>query len=172
LGRVGTPVKGVTALSNFRSVRESALTDSKKQKLGIVVVLNGPSSSGKTTLATALKARGFVALSVDDFHRFSPRSIPNDEVLFGALNDALFASAASFAQHGFPVVVDTVFVSDSILQAALSLLDDVKLALVALNAPIKVLEQRECERGDRQPGLARSQYEHVLRDATYALSLD
>ncbi len=142
------------------------------KKLGIVVVLNGPSSSGKTTLATALKARGFVSLSVDDFHRFSPRSISNDEVLFGALNDALFASAASFAQRGFPVVVDTVFVSGAILQAALSLLDDVDLALVALKAPIAVLEQREHERGDRRPGLARSHFERVLQGATYALSLD
>ena len=45
-------------------------------------------------------------------------------------------------------------------------------ALVGLFAPLDVLEQRERDRGDREPGLARWQFDRVHRGLTYDLEID
>jgi chloramphenicol 3-O phosphotransferase len=44
--------------------------------------------------------------------------------------------------------------------------------VVGLHAPLAVLEARERQRGDRQAGLARWQYDRVHRNKRYDLELD
>ncbi|RYF98920.1 MAG: chloramphenicol phosphotransferase, partial [Caulobacteraceae bacterium] len=46
------------------------------------------------------------------------------------------------------------------------------LRIVGLFAPLEVLERRERERGDRELGLARWQFERVHRDVIYDLEID
>ncbi|MEO8551176.1 MAG: AAA family ATPase [Kofleriaceae bacterium] len=138
---------------------------------GTIVVLNGPSSVGKTTLARAVRdtlGPTAVALAVDDFFAFVHPDAAPSWSLFDTLTTALFASASTFARRGFDVIVDTVFEKRESLATAISH----GARLVALTCPLDVLEQRERERGDREIGQARAQYQRVFQHATYELTLD
>jgi chloramphenicol 3-O phosphotransferase len=138
---------------------------------GAIVVLNGPSSAGKSTLARAIRDKlgaGAVALAVDDFFGFVHRDASRSWRLFDALTIAMFASASAFATRGFDVIVDTVFERPESLATAISH----GARLVAVTCPLEVLEQRERDRGDRTIGQARAQHEYVFQRATYELTLD
>lgn len=86
-----------------------------------IVVLNGPSSAGKTTLARAVRDRigaNGAAVSIDQFFQLMHPDAKNDWSMFCALTDALFATAATLANAGFEVVVDTVFERAECVRAA------------------------------------------------------
>lgn len=143
--------------------------------MGTILVLNGPSSAGKTTLARAVQARlgvSAAAVSLDQFFGFMHPKAKINWAVFAALSDAAFATAAALANGGFHVVVDTVFERAESAEAA-------KLALmahahhfIAVTCELAELEAREARRGDRRIGQARDQYTRVLHEVDYALRVD
>ncbi len=140
-----------------------------------IVVLNGPSSAGKTTLAHTLRDRigaSCTALSIDAFFAFKHRDATPTWAVYDTLTAALFASAAAFADGGFDVVVDTVFERPASLDTARRMLAHRPFSLVAVTAPLAVLEAREQGRGDRRAGQARDQHERVLAGIAHDLVLD
>jgi chloramphenicol 3-O phosphotransferase len=143
--------------------------------VGTVVVLNGPSSSGKTTLAGALRVRlgpASAAASIDQFFPFVHPAAPNNWRLFSALTEALFGTAVALSDGGFHVIVDTVFERPESLLTATRALVGRTYFMVAVTCPVEVLEERERARGNRRPGQARDQHERVLQGANYDLHLD
>lgn len=141
----------------------------------MVVVLNGPSSAGKTTLAHALRdarAPSAAAVSLDQLYPSVAHAHAKDWALFFALTHATFAAAAVFADAGFDVVVDTVFERAECWTAAREAFARHELRLVAVSAPLEVLEARERARGDRVHGQAREQAGRVLEHGSYDLVLD
>ena len=140
-----------------------------------IVVLNGPSSAGKSTLARALLGHlGPTAthVYVDRLFAFLHADAPRDWAAFAALTDATFRSVAAFADGGYDVIVDTVFERRDCLDLARRALGDRPYHLVGVTAPIDVLETREAARGNRPIGLARRQSGNVLHDAPYTFVLD
>jgi chloramphenicol 3-O phosphotransferase len=138
---------------------------------GRIVVLNGPSSAGKSTLAKAVRDRlgpSWAAVSVDRLYAFLHPEAPDR---FAALNEAGLATAVSFADRGFDVVIESVFEDPERLEAARRALAD-RVWLIAVTCPIEALEARERARGNRRLGLARDQHERVLQGAIYDLRLD
>jgi chloramphenicol 3-O phosphotransferase len=142
---------------------------------GQIVVLNGPSSAGKTTLAHAIRSRvgaNSAAVSIDDFFGMVHPETVNNWKLFSALSEAAFAAAAALATAGFVVIVDVVFERrESYLSAERIFASHVRY-YVAVTCALETLEDREASRGNRRIGQARGQYERVLQDARYALRLD
>ena len=70
---------------------------------GAIVVLNGPSSAGKTTLARAVRARIGVtaaAISLDEFFAFRHPDAKNDWRMFSTLSEAAFATRPGSLAHG------------------------------------------------------------------------
>jgi chloramphenicol 3-O phosphotransferase len=154
-----------------------------QSRVGRVIVLNGPSSAGKTTLARAVRdacAPRVAAVSLDQFFPCVARSHPNDWHLFAALTTAAFATAASLANGGWDVLLDTVFERADCVALMRSALAAHDVALVAVTCPLDILEARERSRGDRRPGQARDQFDRVIQNVggydlvldTGALSLD
>jgi len=142
---------------------------------GIIVVLNGPSSAGKTTLARAvrdLRGPNAAALSIDQLYPSIAPAQSVDWPLFRALTEATFAAATAFARASLDVIVDTVFERSECLETARRMLAGHTYYLVAVTCPPEVLEQREMARGDRRRGLARGQHQRVLHGATYDLHID
>jgi len=140
-----------------------------------IVVLNGPSSAGKTTIAHALRDRmgaSCAALSIDAFFAFKHRDAKASWAVYDTLTAALFASAAAFVDGGFDVVVDTVLERPASLDTARRMLAHRPFKLVAVTAPLAVLEAREQGRGDRRTGQARDQHERVLASIAHDLELD
>jgi chloramphenicol 3-O phosphotransferase len=142
---------------------------------GHIVVLNGASSAGKTTIARSVRTlcgERCVVLSIDQFFSSVHPERKHDWALFRSLSQILFDAARSAALQGFDVVVDTVFERpecDDICRATLA---GLTVSRVGLTCPTKVLERRELQRGDRPPGLAARQSGHVHEGCVYDMELD
>jgi chloramphenicol 3-O phosphotransferase len=146
-----------------------------RQNPGKIVVLNGPSSSGKTTLASAVQQTlpgPWVKLSIDAFYSFLPKESGNGWHLFETLTKVMFRTAADFRARGFNVVVDTVFERDDNAEACIRILGSESFYLVGLRCSLPLLEERERVRGNRKPGLARDQATRVHTFCTYDLMLN
>jgi chloramphenicol 3-O phosphotransferase len=145
------------------------------QPPGTVVVLNGPSSAGKSTLGKAtrkLLGTTCMVVSTDRLFSFAHPSHPLDTRLYATLTDATFGIAVTAATAGFDVIVDTVFERRECFESARRALASMQHFYVAVTCPLDQLEAREQARGNRPPGLARRQCAEVFYDAPYALELD
>jgi chloramphenicol 3-O phosphotransferase len=152
----------------------------------MIVILNGASSSGKTTLARALQDRWegpLVYLSLDQIIGMLPFAytgmgphaadgIPLFELApdltgfaFGragrVLNEQLATFAAGVASEGVDVVIDHILIDEETYAPFRARLDQRSTYLVGLRCSIDELLVREVARGDRMVGLARFQAARV-----------
>ncbi|MFT3694414.1 MAG: hypothetical protein QM831_14805 [Kofleriaceae bacterium] len=138
----------------------------------MVIVLNGPSSAGKSTIANALRDDRTMICAIDQLFAMAPPAHPNTWALYAALTEATFGAAAGFARGGFDVIVDIVFERRTCFEIAERTLAGIEHAYIGVTAAIDVLERREATRGDRPAGLARRQHASVMHDVPYALIVD
>jgi chloramphenicol 3-O phosphotransferase len=151
--------------------------------MATVVVLNGASSSGKTTVA-----RAFQELAPDLFLNFSIDAIlyalpPDalDRIRTGAdiadlhlpeLVRGFYACVRELLALGHNLIIDHAVTAPyhaALLHAAIAGHDAL---LVGLDCPAEVLRRREADRGDRRPGLAEQQRSRVHSLLTYDLFFD
>ncbi|GGG70421.1 chloramphenicol phosphotransferase CPT family protein [Paenibacillus radicis (ex Gao et al. 2016)] len=166
-----------------------------KLKQGIVVFLNGTSSSGKTSISTELLKQNkisFKHLSIDDFllrllrdyfdfintECSSTESADREEVqvsndiIINPLVSLFFSTIKFMSAKGINIVVDTVNDNDERLNACLELLIDHPVLFVGVTCSKEELTRREDLRGDRQSGLAISQYDQVYCFDEYDIELN
>ncbi|MFG2638437.1 chloramphenicol phosphotransferase CPT family protein [Streptomyces sp. NPDC048362] len=145
---------------------------------GTVVLLNGTSSSGKSSIARALleELDGiWFHMPVDAFHAMRCRHPLADEDLRGEIDRTVkgfHRAVAGMAAAGNNLVVDHPLSLRWRLLDLLDLLVPADTALIAVRCPLPELERRERERGDRQPGLAALQFGHVHAHGRHDLDLD
>lgn len=155
-----------------------------------VIVLNGGSSSGKTSLSRALQEVlpvPFLALGVDDFIDAMPLSLQSDEAgielgsdgsvnvgpAFRSLEAGWAAGVAAMARAGAPVIIDEVLLGGAAGQQRWSaVLDGLSVLWVGVRCPPAVAAAREAARGDRVAGMAASQAEIVHKGVTYDVEVD
>ena len=145
-----------------------------------VLVLNGASSAGKTTLGRALQRRlgpGWFLLGVDDLlAAILPAG--DDPELFAVGSDgvvrtteafrraerAWYAGAAAIAQQAPGLILDEVLLDGAASQARLSrALPGLALLWVGVVCDLAVGERRERLRGDRVPGM-HAEHRHRVHD--------
>ncbi|RAN36630.1 chloramphenicol phosphotransferase CPT family protein [Hyphomonas pacifica] len=168
-----------------------------RDRMAIVIILNGTTSAGKTSLAHALQdvtSQPFLHVRMDDFLTMQPRRLDNHpegfvfervegagppEVsiktgLYGAkLMSGMRQAVAAMADSDLNMIVDDVWLREGAEQADyIRLLSKHQVFFVGVNAPLAILEQRELARGDRDIGQARWQYGRVHVGATYDLKID
>ena len=155
-----------------------------------VVVLNGGSSSGTTTVARALQGMlddAWLLLGVDDLVDALPRQGPGAAAtitfppdgsvqvgpVFMRVQEAWTAGIAAIARAGVGVLVDDVLLgggaSQTRLAAALSGLD---VLWVGVRCDADVAAAREAGRLDRVRGMAVAQAEAVHRGVRYDVEVD
>lgn len=149
-----------------------------------VVVLNGGSSSGKTSIGRCLQGlltRPWLLLGVDDLIAVAPSSVisygPNGEVVLGeqwrALEEAWSIGVAAMARAGAGVIVDDVFLDGAASQQRTSNhFDGVEVLWVGVHCAPEVAAARERARGDRPAGMAAGQAEAVHRGVNYDVVVD
>src|SRR5262245_18482388 len=160
---------------------------------GSVVLLHGTSSSGKTTVARAvqrLSDEPWVNLGIDAFWNaiderwmeHGPRasegflwtedasSVPGP--VGERLAAGMRAALGAFARAGNYLLVDDVFIDSAWLDGWRAELTDVEVLLVAVMAPLRVLEEREAARGNRIAGEARAQVDVIHRGVEYDVTVD
>jgi chloramphenicol 3-O phosphotransferase len=157
-----------------------------------VIVLNGGSSSGKSSLATCLQKRlpgTWLTLGVDDLIRAVSHG-PTDTTAGGSLEfkpdgsiavrpafrnaqAAWYQGLAAVAGAGLGVIVDEVFLDGGDSQARLLIaLTGLAVLWVGVRCDAAVAEARELRRSDRVKGLARDQAERVHEGVRYDIVVD
>jgi chloramphenicol 3-O phosphotransferase len=143
------------------------------------IVLNGTSSSGKSTIARVIQRQaGFpvVHVALDAFtDMFDWTSIKDAEVgaechRAGVANLHAFLGIA--AADKYLIVVDHVFEQRAWYEASRHALKDRRIVLVGVRCPLAVAESREAVRGNRRIGLAKHQFERVHEGMSYDLEVD
>jgi chloramphenicol 3-O phosphotransferase len=157
-------------------------------KTGNIIILNGTSSSGKTTLLRGLQERltpPYLEMGLDKFiwmlpKRYLDQPLWND-VLGKAdtagpvghqLVFAMHRSILAAAKAGFNILADHVLVEPSWVQDCANIFHNYNAYLVGVRCDLNVLEKREQERKDRTWGQARLQYEKVHAQGVYDFELD
>ncbi|MGW7610049.1 phosphotransferase-like protein [Streptomyces sp. NPDC054766] len=148
---------------------------------GTVILLNGTSSSGKTSIARALLDLldgTWFHMPVDAFHAMrggrGGREM-SDEDLQAEIDrtaKGFHRAVAGMAAGGNNLVVDHPLSRRWRLLDLLDLLVPEDTVLVGVRCPLPELERRELERGDRQPGLAALQYGQVHSHGLHDLDVD
>jgi chloramphenicol 3-O phosphotransferase len=149
-----------------------------------VVVLNGGSSAGKTSIGRRLQdllPRPWLLLGVDDLIDVAPSSLvsygPQGEVVLGdqwrALEAAWSRGVAAMARAGAGVIIDDIFLDGAVSQQRASEhLEGLQVLWVGVHCDPEVAAARERARGDRPAGMAVGQAIAVHRGVVYDLVVD
>ncbi|MFE1886030.1 phosphotransferase-like protein [Streptomyces diastatochromogenes] len=145
---------------------------------GTVILLNGTSSSGKSSIAAALLDLldgTWFHMPVDAFHSMRCDKPIADEDLQAEIDrtaKGFHRAVAGMAAGGNNLVVDHPLSRRWRLLDLLDLLVPEDTVLVGVRCPLPELERRERERGDRELGLAALQFDQVHAHGVHDLDVD
>ena len=149
---------------------------------GKVILLNGASSAGKSTLARSLQQQlpeRFLHWSFD--HLRVSKALPmariqNGELDWASMRPAVFEGfhrcLPALAQAGNNLIVDHIIEQEHWLTDLVRLLAPFDVFFVGVHCPLPELERRERHRGDRRIGEARTDFHAVHRFTEYDLDID
>lgn len=149
---------------------------------GRIILLNGASSSGKSSLARALQARidtPFWHISID--HLRDSGVLPSARIRSGefdwrAMRDAFFIgferSLVAYAEAGNDLIVEHIMESEAWLHRLAGILSGQDVFFVGVHCALEELERRERQRGDRPPGDARRDYFRIHSYCAYDVEVD
>jgi chloramphenicol 3-O phosphotransferase len=166
---------------------------------GSIILINGTSSSGKTTLVKGLQRtlpELWLEMGIDRFAYALPDRVHGEDTwqqLFRYVRpegradgpftiettalghrfiSGIHATAAALAERGLNIIVDQVLLDGSWLEECARLWAAFPVLFVGVRCPLEVVLERERERGNRTPGQAEAQYDVVHRWGTYDVEVD
>jgi chloramphenicol 3-O phosphotransferase len=149
---------------------------------GKIILVNGPSSSGKSTLCRALQAsigEPFWHYSIDHFRGtgvLPTQRIDSGDFRWEDMRAAFFEGfhrcLPALAQAGNNLLVEHIVETGDWMSRLVRLLEPFDVYFVGLHCPLAELEARERQRGDREPGEARRDHGTVHAFATYDIEID
>jgi len=149
---------------------------------GKIILLNGPSSAGKSTIARHLQSEigePFWHYSIDHFR--DTGILPTDRIRKGefswpelrpAFFDGFHHSIQSFARCGNNLIVEHIIETQAWMDVLVRLLSSHDVFFVGIHCSLGELERREKTRGDRPLGDARRDVETGYIPTVYDLELD
>jgi len=144
---------------------------------GKIILLNGASSSGKSTLANALQAQmaePFWHISID--HLLAAGVLPQLRIDSGefpwqqarpAFFDGFHRCIPALADAGNNLIVEHIVETEAWMRKLLNLLEHLDVFFVGVHCPLLELERRERARGDRRIGEARADFETAHTFVSY-----
>ena len=145
----------------------------------MLIVLNGASSVGKTSLARTLQSHlegPWVLMEEDRFVEntlapfFQSKSL-DDPVLEGVLR-GYYRSLRAFLSVDFRVIADLGLYTERIAKTFEEETRDLPRLLIGVHCDPDELDRREALRGDRPLGLGRNQATFIHRHVRYDLEVD
>ncbi|GEM_PF-412821 len=184
LERLRTEFKGKVEVLRLPAsvLRDLKAGSSAPVSHGRIILINGASSAGKSTLARALQQRlpePFLHWSFD--HLRTSDALPMARIRSGELDwaamrpavfDGFHRSLPALAGAGNNLIVDHIIEEQRWLADLVALLAPFDVFFVGVQCPLPELERRERERGDRRPGEARRDFDRVHRFTEYDLAID
>lgn len=153
-----------------------------RQGAGRIILLNGASSSGKSSLARALQARietPFWHISID--HLRDSGVLPSARIRSGEfdwrrMREAFFLgferSLLAYAEAGNDLIVEHIMESEAWLRRLAGILSGQDVFFVGVHCALEELERRERQRGDRPLGDARRDYFRIHSYCRYDVEVD
>ena len=149
-------------------------------KKGKIIILNGVSSSGKTTLAKIIQDRSSIPLyrlDIDDFILMSPDKFNDyengDFSVQYAFASKFFNAVKLYSDLGFDLIVTYMFFKNSeTLQEFRVLLKDYPVFVINISCSVEVLQRREFKRRNRKIGSAEEQLNLLETDFENSLTVD
>ena len=143
-----------------------------------IILLNGPSSSGKSSLSRALReliarerSENYEIVSIDDHMKISTsETIYEDDVY--EISGEMCEKIRELYDAGNGVVIDHVITSERIYDQLIDSMAPVKADTVHIVCPLEVLLKREEERGDRCAGSAEASYTYLYPKEGYDVEVD
>ena len=152
------------------------------RELGKIILINGASSSGKSTLARQLQQTlpiPFWHFSFDhlrDSNALPMARVRSGEIDWSAMRPAVFDGfhrcLPVLAEAGNNLIVDHIIENEMWMSDLVKLLTGLDVFFVGVHCPLPELERRERERGNRRVGEARTDYQVVHGFAEYDLEID
>jgi len=144
-----------------------------------VIVLHGPTSAGKSSLARALQDSASIPafhVALDAFvtmsRRRDMRTEDEQRHAYHIHCENLRSTLACLADTHFEIIVDLVLRDEVELRDTFRVLANRPMYLVGVRAPLEVLEERERQREDRGTGMAREQSSHPAFCRDYDFVID
>jgi chloramphenicol 3-O phosphotransferase len=159
----------------------------------VIILLNGTSSSGKTTIARIMqdKYEGILLLyGVDtmvqlpfpakcDLPPYNEQGIkvidtgtagqPYLKLVVSPYMYPVYSTAVRFykmlSEQGYDIIIDELLFDDNRIKPYFEILKGEKLYFIGIKPDKEVVIRREKERGDRMPGLAAGLYDEVYNPA-------
>ncbi len=155
---------------------------------GTIIVINGVTSSGKSSLLAALQDRSaapYLDAGIDKFMWMLPARYFKRPLWDGVLctpveagelghrlASGMHQSIERLARSGNNVIADHILIERAWAAELATLLAPLPAYLIGLICPLEVVEARERSRGDRTLGSAKAQHPVIHRYAHYDLELD
>jgi chloramphenicol 3-O phosphotransferase len=149
---------------------------------GKIILFNGASSAGKSTLARSLQQKlhePFLHWSFDHLRESNAlpmARIQNGELDWAVMRPAVFdgfhRSLPAFAKAGNNLIVDHIIEQKQWMDDLVQLLVPFDVFFVGVHCPLPELERRERQRADRRIGEARRDFHAVHRFTEYDLDID
>jgi len=149
---------------------------------GKIIIINGPSSSGKSTLAKELQRQfeiPFLRYSFDLF--LDNQALPMEQIRSGkisweSIRPNLFSGLQQclpvLASAGNNIIFDHIIETQPMLHELLRLTAAMDIYFVGLHCSLEELERRELARGNRGSGDARTDFETIHKITLYDLELN
>ena len=143
-----------------------------------IILLNGPSSSGKSTLSIALQAllkekhrKDYKVISIDDFMKLSTDETIYEDDVFEISGD-MCAAALEYLKTAQGAIIDHVITSQRIFRQLQDQLGQYPIRTVHVTCPLEVLLQREFARQNRCLGSAEASFTYLYPKDGYDLTVD
>lgn len=143
-----------------------------------IILLNGPSSSGKSTLSKTLQGlieerrnELYRIVSIDDYMKLSTEETIYEDDVFDISGD-MCTGALVALQTSPGVIIDHVITSERIYHQLTAMLGQFPICSVHVMCPLDILLQREYARKNRCLGSAEASYTYLYPKDDYDLSVD
>lgn len=143
-----------------------------------VILLNGPSSSGKSTISIALQkaleyetGEKYGIISIDDFLNMAINKVIYEDDVF-EISPKLCKTAVDMASSQKNIIIDHVITSKRIFKQLIEALEFCDIYLICVTCPLQELIRREQQRKNRCLGSAEASLQYLFPQETYDLMID
>lgn len=143
-----------------------------------IILLNGASSSGKSTLAAAIKESlkvkcnlEYEIISIDDFLKMSSNDVIYEDDVYD-ISPMLCQRARELLQMKEGIIIDHVITSERIYCMLRESLQHYDFLSVHVMCPMRILKEREKQRGNRCIGSAEASLQYLYPKGGYEIMVD
>lgn len=143
-----------------------------------IILLNGPSSSGKSTLASTLQnllkkknSEEYGIISIDNYLKMETNKVIYEDDVF-EISSKLCEKSIEMLRLKQGIIIDHVITSERIFKQLIESLKIYDICLIHVTCPLQELQRREVERKNRCVGSAEASYEYLFPKEGYNLTVD